>query len=133
MDKFELPKDKSGEENILSVLEYQGKKVAQPAKKTFNNLYVKDFPKDSDFTNEDFGLLFQRFGKLSSSCIMKDDEGVSRGFGFVCFKSQLTAEKVLHETNRVRTEEQKEEEEKNEIVVKGCRFSDLYIREAKKK
>lgn len=35
--------------------------------------------------------LFKKFGKIVSATIMKDDDGNSRGFGFVCFENEIHA------------------------------------------
>ncbi len=55
MDKFDISTEPGGAQGILTVLEYQGKKTSQQThKKSFNNVYVKGFPKDADFTDEKF-------------------------------------------------------------------------------
>jgi len=75
----------------LSVLEYQGKKTF---KKSFNNVYVKNFPKDPSFTEECLEELFKEFGEVQNAAIMRDGDGISKGFGFVCFTDASSAEKA---------------------------------------
>ena len=53
------------------------------ADKSINNIYVKEFP--TTWTDEDLGNLFKKYGELGSVKVMFDDEGKSKGFGFVCF------------------------------------------------
>ena len=72
------------------MLEYQGKKTV--AKKAFNNLYVKNFSKDPTFTDEKLAELFKEFGEVQNACIMRDANGDSKGFGFVCFSDSTAAE-----------------------------------------
>lgn len=49
----------------------------------FTNLYVKNLGQDVtvDLLKDEFS----KFGKVTSLAIMKDDQGKSRGFGFVNF------------------------------------------------
>lgn len=84
MDKYDLSSDGYGHEGILSVLEYQ-KNQSKPRDKVFNNLYVKNFSQDPDFTDEQLGDIFKQYGDLQNSCVMRDQNGKSKGFGFVCF------------------------------------------------
>lgn len=95
MDKYDLSSDGHGAEGILTVQEYQGKKSGITLNKhTFNNVYVKGFPKDNDFTEEHLGELFKQFGDIQNTAIMRDGEGASKGFGFVCFGEPGSAEKA---------------------------------------
>jgi RNA recognition motif-containing protein len=65
MDKYDLSTDGNGAEGILSVSEYQGKKSGMNIHKhTFNNVYVKGFPKDTGFSEEDIEVLFKQFGDI---------------------------------------------------------------------
>lgn len=60
MDKYDLSSDGNGGEGILTVLEYQGKKGNMTIHKhIFNNIYVKGFPKDDSFTEENLSELFR--------------------------------------------------------------------------
>jgi polyadenylate-binding protein len=61
------------------------------------NLYVKNLDEDMDETK--VRELFTPFGEISSLVVMKDDKGVSRGFGFVCFSNSDDATKALTELN----------------------------------
>lgn len=93
MDKYDLSTDGNGITGLLSVLEYQGKK-SQAARRSFNNVYVKGFPKDASFTDEHLAELFKEFGEIQSAAIMRDGHGQSKGFGFVCFADASSAEKA---------------------------------------
>ena len=50
----------------------------------FTNLYVKNI--DPEVTEEDFVELFSRYGTVTSAVIQMDDEGRSKGFGFVNYE-----------------------------------------------
>ncbi|GMH32430.1 hypothetical protein BSKO_00264 [Bryopsis sp. KO-2023] len=61
------------------------------------NLYVKNIEPSID--DESFKAMFAHFGEITSSKIMKDLTGVSRGFGFVCFRTLEEASRALMEMN----------------------------------
>lgn len=61
------------------------------------NLYVKNL--DDDITDGAFKEEFSKFGNITSSVIMKDDKGHSKGFGFVCYSTPEEANKALNEMN----------------------------------
>ena len=63
-----------------------------------NNIYVKEIPK-KNFTDKDLIELFNKFGKINSAIVLKDDKGESKGFGFVCFEKPEDAEKAKNEMN----------------------------------
>jgi polyadenylate-binding protein len=48
-----------------------------------NNLYVRNF--GPEVTSDDLKDLFKGFGEVNSARVMTDDEGNSRGFGFISF------------------------------------------------
>ncbi|KAF2036615.1 polyadenylate binding protein [Setomelanomma holmii] len=50
-------------------------------KANFTNIYVKNI--DLDVTDEEFRELFEKHGDITSASIARDDQGKSRGFGFV--------------------------------------------------
>eukprot|EP01028_Stygiella_incarcerata_P014537 TRINITY_DN97_c0_g1_i1.p1 TRINITY_DN97_c0_g1~~TRINITY_DN97_c0_g1_i1.p1 ORF type:complete len:562 (-),score=158.39 TRINITY_DN97_c0_g1_i1:216-1901(-) len=59
----------------------------------FTNLYVKNFPKE--FTDEQFREMFTPFGDVSSAVVIRNEEHVSRGFGFVNFKTAACAAETI--------------------------------------
>ncbi|TFY74344.1 hypothetical protein EWM64_g9669, partial [Hericium alpestre] len=65
----------------------------------FTNLYVKNL--DPEVTQDDFVELFSQFGDVTSAVVSVDEEGKSKGFGFVNFDSHEHAQKAvdtLHDT-----------------------------------
>lgn len=145
MDKYDLARealDAAHRESLknaeLTVLEYHatGKKMT---KQTFNNVYVKNFPKEASFTEESLEQLFTEFGDVQSTAIMRDGNGESKGFGFVCFKDPAAAVKAIQFVMRSEAEniendvEVKDEGAQKDLKVNGVKVSDLYVREAKKK
>ena len=63
-----------------------------------NNIYVKEIPK-KNFSDKELIELFNKFGKINSAIVLKDEKGESKGFGFVCFEKPEDAEKALKEMN----------------------------------
>ncbi|KAI0362132.1 polyadenylate binding protein [Trametes cingulata] len=62
-------------------------------KAQFTNIYVKNI--DPEVTQEEFVKLFEPFGKITSAVLQTDDEGKSRGFGFVNFETHEEAQKAV--------------------------------------
>ncbi|THH20704.1 hypothetical protein EW146_g735 [Bondarzewia mesenterica] len=65
----------------------------------FTNLYVKNL--DLEVTQDEFTELFSKYGTVTSSIVQVDDEGKSKGFGFVNFENHEQAQKAvdaLHDT-----------------------------------
>ncbi|KAF2248000.1 Polyadenylate-binding protein, cytoplasmic and nuclear [Trematosphaeria pertusa] len=50
-------------------------------KANFTNIYVKNV--DLEATDDEFRDLFEKFGQITSASLARDDQGKSRGFGFV--------------------------------------------------
>ncbi|KDR81662.1 hypothetical protein GALMADRAFT_239752, partial [Galerina marginata CBS 339.88] len=68
-------------------------------KAQFTNLYVKNI--DPEVTQEEFEKLFIQYGSVTSALISVDEEGKSKGFGFVNFENHEEAQKAvdgLHDT-----------------------------------
>lgn len=55
-----------------------------------NNLYIKNIP--YNFTDEELKQLFQPYGNVTSALVSKDDKGIGKGFGFVCFYNSIEAD-----------------------------------------
>lgn len=65
------------------------------ARAKFTNVYAKNV--DPAVTQEDFETLFKKFGEVTSCVLSVDEEGKSRGFGFVNFESHEDAKKAVDE------------------------------------
>lgn len=61
------------------------------------NLYIKNL--DDEYNDEKLQNEFTPFGTITSCKVMKDDKGISKGFGFVCFSSPDEATKAVAEMN----------------------------------
>lgn len=61
------------------------------------NLYVKHL--DDNISDDEFRDLFSPFGTITSARVMRNPEGASRGFGFVCYSTPEEASKALTEMN----------------------------------
>ena len=62
---------------------------------TFNNVYVKNLHESVDEAK--LREVFEKYGTLTSVVVMKDAEGKSKGFGFVCFEDTEAASKAVEE------------------------------------
>lgn len=63
----------------------------------YTNLYVKNL--DLDITEEQLQEKFSEFGKITNSAITKDENGSSKGFGFVNFDSPDDAKQAVDMMN----------------------------------
>lgn len=63
----------------------------------FTNVYIKNFGEDID--SEKLKSIFTEFGKTLSVCVMTDERGRSRGFGFVNFENHTDARRAVTEMN----------------------------------
>ena len=88
--------------------EYEPKQVrSREPQKCSTNLYVKNFPKkissangSDEFDDTDLVKLFEPFGEVQNAVIMKDADGKSKGFGFVCFKTVDEAARARAEASK---------------------------------
>uniref|UniRef100_A0A3Q4H7R2 Polyadenylate-binding protein n=1 Tax=Neolamprologus brichardi TaxID=32507 RepID=A0A3Q4H7R2_NEOBR len=64
--------------------------------KEFTNVYIKNFGDEMD--DEKLRELFSKYGKLAIR-VMTDENGKSRGFGFVSFERHEDAQKAVDEMN----------------------------------
>uniref|UniRef100_A0A0N5ARM6 Polyadenylate-binding protein n=1 Tax=Syphacia muris TaxID=451379 RepID=A0A0N5ARM6_9BILA len=63
----------------------------------FTNVFIKNFGEELD--KESLEKLFSKFGEITSSAVMIDSDGRSKGFGFVAFKNPEDAKKAVSEMN----------------------------------
>ena len=59
----------------------------------FTNIYVKNL--DTEVTQEEFVALFEQHGAVTSAVVQVDEEGKSKGFGFVNFENHEQAQKAV--------------------------------------
>lgn len=58
-----------------------------------SNIYVKNI--DDDVSDEELREHFSSCGTITSAKIMRDDKGISKGFGFVCFSTPEEANSAV--------------------------------------
>ena len=61
----------------------------------FCNIYVRGF--DENYTEGDLVSFFSEYGKITSTCLMKNEKGESKKFGFVCYEQKEVASQVVSE------------------------------------
>lgn len=76
---------------------HEERRLEQEAKSAGVNLYVKNL--DDEWDDERLKTEFDTFGTITSCKVMKDDKGVSKNFGFVCYSSPDEATKAVSEMN----------------------------------
>ena len=69
----------------------------------FTNLYVKNL--DESVTDDTLQKVFGEIGTLSSAIVMKDEEGKSKGFGFVNYENSEDAHAAVEKLNGHKHEE----------------------------
>ncbi|CAH8589035.1 unnamed protein product [Dicrocoelium dendriticum] len=122
---------------------YVGKFIPSSDRKTnsgkprFNNIYVKNFPSDTD--DDKLREMFSEFGEIKSCCVEKDAEGKSKGFGFVCFHDPDHAEeavKTMHGkeicgralyASRAQRKEERQEELKQRLEKQRAERQSKYV------
>lgn len=76
---------------------FEQAKMEKLAKWQGVNLYVKNI--DDDMDDDKLRAEFEPYGTITSSKIMRDEKGNSKGFGFVCFSTPDEATKAVAELN----------------------------------
>jgi len=71
----------------------------------FTNVYVKNL--DEKVTDSELNAMFSKFGPITSAVVQKDDEGKSKGFGFVNFENHEDAQKAVDALNETEQAEGK--------------------------
>jgi polyadenylate-binding protein len=66
-------------------------------KANFTNIYIKNI--DLEITDDEFRVMFEQFGEITSATLSHDQDGKSRGFGFVNYANHESAEAAVAEMN----------------------------------
>lgn len=74
-------------------------------KANFTNIYVKNI--DAEVSDEEFRTLFEKFGEITSATLSRDQDGKSRGFGFVNYSAHESAQAAAEEMNDKEVKSQK--------------------------
>jgi polyadenylate-binding protein len=75
-------------------------------KANFTNIYVKNI--DPDVTDDEFRIMFERYGEITSATLANDPEtGKHRGFGFVNYVKHEAAAQAVDELNETDLKGQK--------------------------
>ncbi|XWS43500.1 hypothetical protein CRYUN_Cryun16bG0109400 [Craigia yunnanensis] len=73
--------------------QFEDRRKEQIMKYKASNVYVKNI--DDDVTDEELREHFSQCGTITSAKLMRDDKGISKGFGFVCFSAPEEATKAV--------------------------------------
>lgn len=63
------------------------------------NVFVKNIPKDREFTSSKLSSLFSIYGSIVSCKVATDDNGMSKGFGFIHFATEEEAQQAIDKCN----------------------------------
>ncbi|KAL1566028.1 polyadenylate-binding protein 7-like isoform X1 [Salvia divinorum] len=74
--------------------QFEEKRKEQILKYQASNVYVKNI--DDEISDDELRLHFSQCGTITSATIMRDDKGISKGFGFVCFSTPEEANKAVY-------------------------------------
>lgn len=74
-------------------------------KANFTNIYIKNI--DLEITDDEFRVMFEAFGEITSATLSHDQDGKSRGFGFVNYANHESAEAAVAEMNEKDVKTQK--------------------------
>jgi polyadenylate-binding protein len=72
--------------------------VGGSAQKKFTNVYVKNLPENIT-DDEKLKEMFETYGEITSAVVAKNEEGKSKGHGFINFKEPTAAEQACKEMN----------------------------------
>ncbi|KAL2514303.1 Polyadenylate-binding protein 7 [Forsythia ovata] len=84
---------KAEREEILR-RQFEEKRREKILKYQASNVYVKNI--DDDVTDDELRDHFSQCGTITSAKLMRDDKGMSKGFGFVCFATPEEAIKAVN-------------------------------------
>ncbi|KAE8668410.1 Polyadenylate-binding protein 7 [Hibiscus syriacus] len=74
--------------------QFEERRKEQIMKYKASNVYVKNI--DDEVTDEELREHFTQCGTITSAKLMRDNKGLSKGFGFVCFSSPKEAAKAVN-------------------------------------
>jgi len=91
---IQMVNDKMLKTKKVFVGKFESKKERHKQKESsWTNVYIKDI--DTDVTDQELETVFSKYGKITSVVIMRKEDGISKGFGFVNFEDHEDAVKAV--------------------------------------
>jgi len=96
------------------------------------NIFIKNL--DTTITHKELYDTFSAFGNILSCKVQMDDKGVSKGFGFVHFEGQESAESAIKQVNGMLVGQKevyvaKFLPKKERLLQKGNSWSNVYVKD----
>ncbi|KAI6698005.1 hypothetical protein NL676_018124 [Syzygium grande] len=85
---------KRSERNEILRRQFEERRKERILKYKDSNVYIKNI--DDEVTDEQIREHFSQCGTIISAKVMRDDKGLSKGFGFVCFSTPEEANKAVN-------------------------------------
>ncbi|CAA2973664.1 polyadenylate-binding 7 [Olea europaea subsp. europaea] len=85
---------KKAEREQMLHYQFDEKRKERVLKYQTSNVYVKNI--GDDITDDQLREYFSQWGTITSAKLMRDDKGMSKGFGFVCFSTPEEAIKAVN-------------------------------------
>ncbi|KAE9590885.1 hypothetical protein Lalb_Chr20g0112331 [Lupinus albus] len=85
---------KKSERQQILTNQFEEKRKEEIIKYEGSNIYVKNI--DDNISDEELRNQFSSCGTITSAKIMRNSEGISKGFGFVCFSTPEEANKAVN-------------------------------------
>jgi len=87
----------AGQKVIVSPFRSKKERGVEEAAGIFTNIYVKNLPEDA--TEDGMKELFSKHGEITSSMLVTDEEGKTKGFGFINFATPEEATAAVEALN----------------------------------
>jgi len=90
-------KEINGKKWFVGPFQARKERTNDEPEEKWTNIYVKHL--DKSFDEEKVRQMFEKYGPITSAVIMRDENGESKGFGFVNFEKHEDAEEAIKELN----------------------------------
>jgi len=87
----------NGKKVFVGLFVAKKERQGREASPTWTNVFVKNLAKSVD--DNKLAEMFSAFGPITSAILMKDENGASKGFGFINFANHPDAQNAVNEVN----------------------------------